>query len=159
MESSAFFCTYKYLWILRYGPMQLSSSDCLLSHSNLPLIASTVDFAEHDVERADDGDDVGQEVVLADLLQGGEMGKAGRLDLAPVRAGAAVCHQVDAELPLGRFDGCVRRAGRHLVALREQLEVMDERLHRRLKLKINVVGTFVERHTFFLDSNDYKRWN
>lgn len=55
--------------------------------------------------------------------------------VVPVGLGAAVRDEVDAELPLGRLDGGVGGARRHLVPLREQLEVVDQRFHRRLVKK------------------------
>ena len=42
----------------------------------------TIDFAENDVERSNDGDDIGQHQVLADVVNQGQMGKTGSLDLA-----------------------------------------------------------------------------
>ena len=55
------------------------------------------------------------------------------LDLAAVGLAGSVGHQVDAELALGRLDRRVCGARRHREALRVQLEVVDQRLHRRLK--------------------------
>ncbi|KAI3486306.1 hypothetical protein L1887_50200 [Cichorium endivia] len=57
------------------------------------------------------------------------MGKAGSADLASVRTVGAVRDEVDAHLALGSLDGRVRLAGRHGVALGEELKVVDERLH------------------------------
>ena len=62
------------------------------------------------------------------------MSEAGCSDVAFVGTTAAVRDDVDAHLALGRLDGRVRLAGRHLEALGEELEVMDERLHRVLHL-------------------------
>ena len=42
----------------------------------------TIDFAENDVECSNDGDDIGQHQVLADVVNQGQMGKTGSLDLA-----------------------------------------------------------------------------
>ena len=55
------------------------------------------------------------------------------LDLAAVRLAGSVGHQVDAELALGRLDSRVGGPRRYLESLRVQLEVVDQRLHRRLK--------------------------
>ena len=44
---------------------------------------SAIDFAEDDVERSDDGDDVGQHQVLADVVEKRQVGEAGGLNLAP----------------------------------------------------------------------------
>ena len=42
----------------------------------------TIDFAENDVECSNDGYDIGQHQVLADVVNQGQMGKTGSLDLA-----------------------------------------------------------------------------
>src|SRR5262249_46099892 len=47
---------------------------------------------------------------------------------------AAVRHQVDAELALGRLDRSVDLAGGHVMALAVELEMVDGRLHRALHL-------------------------
>ena len=63
-----------------------------------------------------------------------QMGEARRADLAAIGLVAAVGDQIDAELALGRLDRGVGLAGRHVVALGVELEVMDERFHRALHL-------------------------
>ena len=45
----------------------------------------------------DDGYNVGQHVIAADLVECGQVGETGRLNLAPVRLGRSVRHQVDSE--------------------------------------------------------------
>src|SRR5690606_26681070 len=87
---------------------------------------SAVDLAEHDVERAENGRDVGQHVAAAHEVHGLQMGEARRLDLAAVRLVGAVRHEVDAEFALGRLDGGVNVARRDVVAFRVELEVVDE---------------------------------
>jgi hypothetical protein len=42
--------------------------------------------------------------------------------------------RIHAELALGRFDGGVNLAGRHVIAFGVELEVMDQRFHRALHL-------------------------
>ena len=49
----------------------------------MAIFYSAIDFAEDDVERSDDGDNVGQHQVLADVVDQRQVGKAGGLDLAP----------------------------------------------------------------------------
>eukprot|EP00964_Phaeocystis_antarctica_P045323 scaffold26078_cov36-Phaeocystis_antarctica.AAC.2 len=93
-----------------------------------------VDLAEDNVLRADDGDDVGEHVPLRHHVQPLQVREAGRADVALVRLVAAIGHEVDAELALGRLDGRVRLTGRRRVALREELEVVDEGLHVLLHL-------------------------
>ena len=61
-------------------------------------------------------------------------GEARRADLAAVGLVGAVGDQIDAELALGRLDRGVGLAGRHVVALGVELEVMDQRFHRALHL-------------------------
>ena len=43
----------------------------------------SVNLAEHDVEGADDGDNVGEHVVAADVVDEGKVEETRRLDLAP----------------------------------------------------------------------------
>src|ERR1700681_50240 len=95
---------------------------------------SPVDLSEHDVERAEDGGDVGQQMALADEIHRLQMRKARRADLALVGFVAAVGDQVDAELALRRLDRDVDFAGRHVDAFGVKLEVMDQRFHRALHL-------------------------
>ena len=61
------------------------------------------------------------------------MRESGRLDLAPIRPVSAIGHNVDAELALWRFDCGISTSGWHLVALRVELEVVDQRFHRVLR--------------------------
>ena len=63
---------------------------------------SAIDLPEHDVERADDRRDIGQHMPAAQEIHRLQMGERRRPDLALVRPVAAVRHQVDAELALGR---------------------------------------------------------
>merc|ERR1719150_3148652 len=94
----------------------------------------SVHFSEHHVQGSDDGHNVRQHVVLANMVGEGEVEEAGRLDLAPVWSGGSVRHQVHSELSLGRLDGSVGGAGGDREALGEELEVVDERLHGGLHL-------------------------
>src|SRR5258706_10837167 len=95
---------------------------------------SPVNLPEHDVERAENGRNVGQQVALADQIHRLQMRKAGRADLASVGLVGAVGDQIHAELALRRLDRSVDFAGRHMEALRVKLEMMDQRLHRALHL-------------------------
>src|SRR5258708_32010424 len=95
---------------------------------------SPVDLSEHDIERAEDGRDVGQQVALADEIHRLQMRETRRADLAFVGLVGAVGDQVDAELALRRLDRGVDFAGRHMKALGVELEVMDQCLHRTLHL-------------------------
>ncbi len=62
------------------------------------------------------------------------MREARRADLALVRFVGAVGDEIDAELALGRFDRGIHLAGRHVIALGVELEVVDQRFHRALHL-------------------------
>jgi hypothetical protein len=65
---------------------------------------SAIDLAAYNVERADDRRDIGQHVPAAQEVHRLQMGERRRPDLALVGPVAAVRHQVDAELALGRLD-------------------------------------------------------
>src|SRR5581483_7529679 len=95
---------------------------------------SPIDLSEHDVERAQDGGDVGEQMALADEVHRLQMRETGRADLALVRLVGAVGDEIDAELALGRFDGGIDLALRHAIALGVELEVMDQRFHGALHL-------------------------
>src|SRR5207244_6757731 len=58
---------------------------------------SPIDLSEHDVERAQDRRDVGEQMATADVIHRLQMRKARRADLAFVRLVGAVRDQVDAE--------------------------------------------------------------
>ena len=62
------------------------------------------------------------------------MREARRADLALVRFVGAIGDQINAELALGRFDRGINFAGRHVIALGVELEVMDQCFHRALHL-------------------------
>src|SRR5213075_198316 len=93
-----------------------------------------VDLAEHDVERTDVRRHVGELVSSGHHVERLQVRETRRSDLAAIGFVGAVRDQVDAELALGRLDRSVGLAGRHLVALGVELEVMDQGLHRVLHL-------------------------
>src|SRR5207237_2873635 len=86
---------------------------------------SPVDLSEHNIERAQDRGDVGQQMAPADEVHRLQMRKTGRADLALVGLVAAVGDEIDTELALGRLDRGIDLAGRHVEALGIELEVMD----------------------------------
>src|SRR5262249_10501884 len=110
--------------------------------------ASSIHLPENDVDRPQDGGDVRQHVAAAEEIHRLQMRETGRADLAFVRLVGAVGDQVDAELALGRLDGRVYLAGRHVKALGVELEVVDERLHRALHLAAR------RRHDLVVDDAD-----
>ena len=81
----------------------------LLDRKNL-----SVHLTEHNIHGANDGDNVGQHVVSADVVHQGEVEEARRLDLAPVGLAAPVRDQVDAKLALWCLDSCVGGSSRDL---------------------------------------------
>ena len=72
---------------------------------------------------------VRQHVVLADVVGESQVDEAGGLDLAPVGPRGPINHEVYAELALGSLNSGVGGAGGDREALREELEVVNERLH------------------------------
>src|SRR5258705_12065323 len=61
---------------------------------------STIDLSEHDIDRAEDGRDVGEQMAAADEVHRLQMRKARSADLAQVLLIVAVDDQTDAELAL-----------------------------------------------------------
>src|SRR5258706_14466389 len=98
------------------------------------LTHSSVHLPEHDVERAEDRRHVRQQVAAAEKIHGLEMGEARGADFAPIGLVGAVGDEIDAELALRRLDGGINLAGRYVVALGIELEMMDQRLHGALHL-------------------------
>ena len=85
----------------------------------------------HDgVDRGDRGDDVGDHAALAHRRRGLQVHEAWVAHVDAPRAGAAVADHVVAELAAGRLDRHVHLAGRDPEALGDQLEVVDQGLHR-----------------------------
>src|SRR5690606_11022514 len=107
----------------------------MVPHSPFPIPAfsfpasSSIDLTKHDVVGADHRHDVGQHVALHHLVHRRQVGEPGRAQVHAERLVRPVADQVAAELALGRLDRRVGLAGRHAVALREQLEVVDQRFH------------------------------
>src|SRR5258705_12638757 len=87
-----------------------SGQTCLRVSRSAPA-SSSIDLSKHDVERAEDGRDVGEQMAAADEIHRLQMGKARRADLALVGLVGAVGDQIDAELALRRLDRGVDLAG------------------------------------------------
>src|SRR4029077_11147973 len=87
---------------------------------------SPIYLPEHDVERTDDRDGVGDHVAARHLVERREVDETRRAQLDPVRLVRAVGDDVDAELALRVLDRRIRLARRHVHPLGEELEVMDE---------------------------------
>ena len=81
-----------------------------------------------------DSNNIRQHVVLADVVGESQVDEAGGLDLAPVGPRGPITHEIYAELALGSLNSSVGGAGGDREALREELEVVNERLHGGLHL-------------------------
>src|ERR1700734_1642875 len=92
--------------------------------------ASAVDLAKHGVEGADHDHEVGDEIAGSDALEGLEIVHAGRARAHAVRLVLSVAHDVIAKLAARRLDGMIHVARWDAKAFADQLEVMDQRLHR-----------------------------
>ena len=75
---------------------------------------SSVNLAKYNIHCTNDGNNVSQHVVSADVVHEGEVEEAGGLDLASVRLAASIRDKVDAKLTLWRLNGCVSGASRYL---------------------------------------------
>src|SRR5713226_10359498 len=95
---------------------------------------SSIYFSEHDIDRADDGRDIGEHVPAREKVYRLQMRESRRADLALVRFVAAIGDQIDPELALGGLDRGIDFPGRHMEPLGVQFEMMDQRFHRALHL-------------------------
>src|SRR2546430_17107744 len=66
-----------------------------------------VDLAEHGIDGAHDGDDVGDLVAGDDVREDGQVGERGSAPLHPVGLGAAVGDEIAADLAAGALDARV----------------------------------------------------
>src|SRR5574341_98301 len=95
---------------------------------------SAVHVPEHDIERADNCDRVGEHVALGELVHRREVAERGRAQLHAVGLVRAVGDEIDGKFALGVLDRGVGLALGHVHALGEELEVVDELLHAELHL-------------------------
>src|ERR1700732_4560636 len=77
-------------------------------------IALAVDFSQNDIERADDGHDVRNQMPANHLVERLEVDQGRRANAHAVRLRRPVADDVIPELALRRFDGVVDLAGRRL---------------------------------------------
>ena len=75
---------------------------------------SSVHLSKYHIHCTNDGDNVCQHVVSADVVHQGKVEEARRLDLAPVGLAAPVRDKVDAKLALRCLDSCVGGSSRDL---------------------------------------------
>merc|ERR1719180_425935 len=110
---------------------------------------SSINLSEHNIHCTNDGNNVSQHVVLANVVHEGKVEEARGLDLAPVRLAASVRDKIDSKLSLRCLNGCVSGSSGYLETLGEKLEVMDEGLHGGLHLSpawwhaLGIVGPHV----------------
>src|SRR6185369_3940109 len=89
---------------------------------------SAVTLAPDHVHRAEGRDDVRELVALEQPVQPAHVDEARAAHVHLVRRPAAVAHEIEAELAVGRLVRDVDLAGRHLGPVDDQLEVVDQRL-------------------------------
>ena len=75
---------------------------------------SSVHLSKYHIHCTNDGDNVCQHVVSANVVHEGEVEEAGGLDLAPIWLAASVRDEVDAKLSLWSLNGCVSGSSRYL---------------------------------------------
>src|SRR5712691_5352677 len=95
---------------------------------------SSINLAHDGVERADDRDHVRDERVAHARRRRLQRDEGRRAELDPPRLRAAVRDHVAAELAARRLDRDVDLALGHAVALGDDLEVVDQGLHRGVEL-------------------------
>src|SRR5579875_154498 len=87
---------------------------------------SPIDLPEDDILRADDRHHVCDHMAAHHLVERGEMRESGRARLQAIGLVRTVGDEIDAELALRRLDRGIGLPFGHAVALREELEVMDQ---------------------------------
>src|SRR5206468_1384464 len=80
------------------GPPHRSSNSRLLATGQLPI-----NLAHDDIERADDGGDVGDEAAAAELVGDGEVAEGAAAGADAPGDRAAVADDIEAHLPAGAF--------------------------------------------------------
>ena len=86
------------------------------------LFTLSVYFSKHNIKCSNDGHDISQHVVLADVIGESEVEESRSLDLASVWSGASIRDKVDSKLSLGSFNGCVCCTSRNLRCLKVENE-------------------------------------
>src|SRR3981081_3763412 len=99
-----------------------------------PRACPPANLPEPEVGGADDRRDICKHVPATQEVHGLQMCERRRPDLAFVGTVSAVRDQVDTELALGGLDGGVDLTGRYAMAFAVELEMVDGRLHRALRL-------------------------
>ncbi len=105
----------------------------------IPARRHRVDSSHHGVDGGDGHDDVGDHAALAHHGRRLEVGEGRVAEVGAERAGAAVGDDVGTELAARRLDRDVGLAGGDPEALGDQLEVVDQGLHRLAHDVLDVV--------------------
>src|SRR5215204_2950820 len=93
-------------------------------------VFSPVNLAEDWVHAGDDGNRVGDEAIAHHVRKRLEVDERRSADVHAIGLGTSVADDVAADLAARALDGDVDLALGHLEAFREQLEVVDQGLHR-----------------------------
>src|SRR5579884_3977599 len=102
--------------------------------SDNTVIVLSVHLTKHDIDAADDGDDVGYQVSSRHLRKRLQVVERWGSHVEPIRLSATITHEIVAHLTTGALDGTVDLTWRRLQPFGEQLEVVDKRLHARDQL-------------------------
>jgi len=94
-------------------------------NSRSHMVLSAVDFAEHDVDAADAGHQVGDHAALGDLRQRLQVGERGLADLDAIGVRSAVRDHVVAHLAARGFDRLIDLTYWNTKAFRNNLKVID----------------------------------
>jgi hypothetical protein len=90
------------------------------------IFPSPIDFAQDDINRANDRDEIGNHTPFRKNLERFEIHEAARSFVPSVWAVGAVAYDVEAKFAFGTFDSGVRFAYRRSEAFGVELEVVDE---------------------------------
>ena len=95
---------------------------------SLMLVANvslSVYFSKHNIKGSDNGHNVSQHVILANMVGQGQVKEAWGLDLASVWSGASVRHQVNSKLSLGCLNSSVGGTSWHSKSLQSRLMLLS----------------------------------
>lgn len=106
------------------------------------LVDLAVDFSEDDVDRADDGDDVGEEAAYGEDFEGFEVHEGAGAFVPAVGAVGAVSDDIEAEFSFRSFDSGVGFSGGGSEPFGVEFEVVDDALHGVVELVSGRGGDF-----------------
>src|SRR6516162_7675898 len=117
---------------LRLTGYTFCSFSNLAASSGDICMALAVHLAKNDVNRADAGDDIGDDLAFHDFWKRLQIDERRRTEVAAERFGRTVAGDEASEFSARRFDCDVGLAGCGRKSFGENLEVIDERFHLRL---------------------------